>query len=59
VFNANFNNVSGIVHNMVASLIGVWCHFQQYVRYNMVTRKLATMLYVIADTLLNVALNTN
>jgi hypothetical protein len=60
---------------MGASCIGVECHFQQYVSYSSehgdqfylpdivesrwTLIKLATMLYVITNTLLKVSLNTN
>ena len=37
MFNATFNNMSGITYNMVTSFIGVENHFQQCVMYNMVT----------------------
>jgi hypothetical protein len=53
---------------MVTSFIGVYRHCQQYVRYSVehgdqfywcLTTKLVTIFYVIPDTWLKVALNTN
>jgi hypothetical protein len=55
VLNTTSNNVSSITYNMVTSFIGVERHFQQ----SSTPIKLAIMLYVIPDTLLKVAFNTN
>jgi hypothetical protein len=44
---------------MVASFIGVECHFQQYVSYSVDHGGQLTMFYAITDTLLKVLLNTN